>query len=181
MSIIGHNMLNKIVKEYGILKPSEILQHLDAEVTKTLHQKDDAVMVRDGMDLSLISYHKHNNLLEFSGAYNPIYLIRDRELQETKANRFSIGRSDAGHEKTFTNHEIKVREGDTIYMFSDGFADQFGGESGKKFKTAPMKELLLNIQEKSMEEQRAILDNTIEAWRGNIEQIDDILIIGRRF
>jgi serine phosphatase RsbU (regulator of sigma subunit) len=181
MSIIGHNMLNKIVKEYGISKPSEILQHLDAEVTKTLHQKDDAVMVRDGMDLSLIAYHRHSSLLEFSGAYNPIYLIRDRELQETKANRFSIGRSDAGHKKTFTNHEIKVMEGDTIYMFSDGFADQFGGESGKKFKTAPMKELLLNIQEKPMEEQHSILDHTIEAWRGNIEQIDDILIIGRRF
>jgi serine phosphatase RsbU (regulator of sigma subunit) len=181
MSIIGHNMLNKIVKEYHVLKPSEIMQHLDAEVSKTLHQQDESVTVRDGMDMTLISYDRNKRLLEFSGAYNPIYLIRDMELLETKGNRFAIGRSDSHQEKVFTNHEIKVRKGDTIYMFSDGYADQFGGESGKKFKTAPMKELLLNLQEKTMPEQQSILDHTIEAWRGDIEQIDDILIIGRRF
>ncbi len=181
MSIIGHNMLNKIVKEYGLTKPSEILQRLNAEVTKTLHQKDDSEAVRDGMDMTLISFQKNNGMLEFSGAYNPIYLIRDGDLREFKGDRFAIGRSEAGQQKVFTNHEIKVREGDTIYMFSDGYADQFGGESGKKFKTAPMKELLLNIQGKSMEDQHSILDHTIEAWRGNIEQIDDILVIGRKF
>jgi ligand-binding sensor domain-containing protein/serine phosphatase RsbU (regulator of sigma subunit) len=181
MSIIGHNMLNKIVKEYGILKPSEIMQHLDLEVSNTLRQEGETVTVRDGMDMCLISYHKNNSLLEYSGAYNPIYLIRNGELIETKGNRFAIGRSETSHEKIFTNHEIKIKRGDTIYIFSDGYADQFGGESGKKFKTAPMKELLLNLQDKSMEEQHSILDSTIEAWRGDIEQIDDILIIGRRF
>ncbi len=181
MSIIGHNMLNKVVKEYGILKPAEILQKLDAEVTKTLHQSEEAVTVRDGMDITLVAYQKQKNLVEFAGAYNPIYLVRKGELVETKGDRMAIGRTESRKEKTFTNHEIKVQKGDTIYLFSDGYADQFGGESGKKFKIQPMKELILNIQEKTMEEQRTILDSTIEAWRGDIEQIDDILIIGRRF
>ncbi len=181
MSIIGHNMLNKVVKEYGINKPSEILQHLDAEVTKTLHQQDETVTIMDGMDMTLIAYQKDKNLIEFAGAYNPIYLIRNGELIETKGDRFSIGRSEVFTEKNFTNHEIKVQKGDAIYLFSDGYADQFGGESGKKFKIQPMKELILNIQGKTMEEQRSILESTLEAWRGDIEQIDDILIIGRKF
>ena len=101
MSIIGHSMLNKIVKEYGILKPSEILQQLDAEVSKTLHQGDDSPTIRDGMDMTLVSYRDDQKLLEFSGAYNPIYLIRKGELHETKGNRFAIGRSEMRMEKVF--------------------------------------------------------------------------------
>jgi serine phosphatase RsbU (regulator of sigma subunit) len=109
-------------------------------------------------------------------------LIRNGKLTETKGDHYAIGRSVTDvQEKIFTNHIIKIREGDTIYIFSDGYADQFGGIAGKKFKSAPMKELLLKIQDKNMEEQRSILDSTIEAWRGDIEQIDDILVIGRRF
>ncbi|MFC2116516.1 two-component regulator propeller domain-containing protein [Bacteroidota bacterium] len=181
MSIIGHNMLNKVVKEYGIIKPSEILEQLDAEVSKTLRQQDEIITVRDGMDMTLIAYQRDKSLIEFAGAINPIYLVRNGELIETKGDRLAIGRSEINQEKYFTNHNIKIEKGDTIYMFSDGYADQFGGESGKKFKIAPLKELILNIQDKNMEEQHSILDNTIEAWRGDIEQVDDILIIGRRF
>ncbi len=182
MSIIGHNMLNKIVKEYDIVKPSEILNHLDVEVTRTLRQEDETATVKDGMDMTLICFHRDKMLLEVAGAYNPIYLIRNGELIETKTDRFAIGRSVGELEKkNFTNHEIKLQKGDTIYMFSDGYADQFGGQSGKKFKSGPMKELLLNLQEKTIEEQYSILNSTIEAWRGDIEQIDDILVIGRKF
>jgi serine phosphatase RsbU (regulator of sigma subunit) len=181
MSIIGHNMLNKIVREYGIVKPSEILNQLDAEVTRTLHQEDDTVKVLDGMDMTVVVYQKEKNLIEFSGAINRIYLVRNGELIETRGDRFPIGRSTLSVNKEFTNHEIKVQKGDTIYMFSDGYADQFGGKKGKKFKIATMKELILNIQEKSIEEQRSVLDHTIREWRGDLEQIDDILIIGRRF
>jgi ligand-binding sensor domain-containing protein/serine phosphatase RsbU (regulator of sigma subunit) len=183
MSIIGHNMLNKIVKEYGILKPSDILKHLDKEVNNTLQQTaEERNVVKDGMDMALVCFNKEENVLEFSGAYNPLFLIRKGELFETKGDRFTIGRSVADFgEKVFTNHSIKIEKGDSIYLFSDGYADQFGGIAGKKFKLAPMKDLLLKIQNKSMEEQKLILDNTIEAWRGNIEQIDDIMVIGRRF
>jgi ligand-binding sensor domain-containing protein/serine phosphatase RsbU (regulator of sigma subunit) len=182
MSIIGHNALNKIVKEYGILKPSEIMRHLDQEVNSTLQQSTGGNVVKDGMDMTLICYTREEQILEFSGAYNPIYLIRNGELTETKGDRFAIGRSVTDvQEKIFTNHVIKIEKGDSLYLFSDGYADQFGGVAGKKFKSAPMKELLLNIQDKSMEEQKNILNDTIENWRGDIEQIDDILVIGRRF
>ncbi len=181
MSIIGHNGLNKVVKEYGTMKPSEILQQLDHEISKTLHQKSETDIVKDGMDISLVNYHADKGLLEYAGAYNSLYLIRDGTLTETKGNRFSIGRTVDGRVKEFTNHEFKVQKGDTIYLFSDGYADQFGGESGKKFKYKPMKELLLNIRDKSMDEQRSILDHTIEAWKGRFEQVDDILVIGRTY
>jgi serine phosphatase RsbU (regulator of sigma subunit) len=93
----------------------------------------------------------------------------------------SIGRSSADIVKEFTNHEINIKKGDFIYFFSDGYADQFGGDSGKKFKTKPMKELIIALQDQPPEKQRQILENTIEAWRGEIEQVDDILVIGRRF
>ena len=182
MSIIGHNALNKIVKEYGILKPSDILNHLDKEVNSTLQQSMEGNVVKDGMDMTLVCYNSREKILEFSGAYNPIYLIRKGKLTETKGDRFAIGRSVTDvQEKKFTNHSIKILDGDSVYMFSDGYADQFGGEAGKKFKSAPMKDLLLRIQDKNMEEQKNILNHTIETWRGDIEQIDDILVIGRRF
>jgi serine phosphatase RsbU (regulator of sigma subunit) len=181
MSIIGHNMLNKVVKEFGILQPSEILKYLDREVSTTLHQQGETITVLDGMDMSMMAYRKERNLVEFAGAINPVYLVRNGELIETKGDRFAIGRADLNVTKEFTNHEVEVQKGDTFYMFSDGYADQFGGRRGKKFMIASLKELILQIQDKSMEEQRTILDGTIEKWRGNIEQIDDILVIGRRF
>ncbi len=181
MSIIGHNMLNKIVKEYSITRPAEILERLDQEVTKTLHQQEETVKILDGMDMTLISYQKDRRLVEFAGALNPVYLIRDGELQEIKGSRYAIGRSEMISDKEFTNHEISVRENDVIYMFSDGYVDQFGGPRGKKFKPGPMKELLKKIHSKSMEAQHRILDETIETWRGKLQQVDDILVIGRRF
>jgi ligand-binding sensor domain-containing protein/serine phosphatase RsbU (regulator of sigma subunit) len=181
MSIIGHNMLNKVVKEFGIMQPSEILKHLDREVSTTLHQQGETITVLDGMDMALMAYQPDKNQVEFAGAINPVYLVRKGELIETKGDRYAIGRADLDVSKEFTNHVIDVQKGDTFYMFSDGYADQFGGSRGKKFKVARMKELILQIQDKSMEEQRSLLESTIEKWRGDIEQIDDILIIGRRF
>ena len=181
MSIIGHNMLNKIVKEYSITRPAEILKRLDQEVTRTLHQQEDTVAIMDGMDMTLISYRRDKKLIEFAGALNPVYLVREGELQEIKGSRYAIGRSEIGEEKEFINHEISIRKSDVIYMFSDGYADQFGGPKGKKFKPGPMKDLLQRIHLQSMEAQRHILNETIESWRGNIKQVDDILVIGRRF
>jgi serine phosphatase RsbU (regulator of sigma subunit) len=133
------------------------------------------------MDMAIMAYEKDKNRLEFAGAINPVYLVRNRELIETKGDRMSIGRTEMRDVKEFTNHEIEVRPGDTFYMFSDGYADQFGGNRGKKFKVARMKELILSVQDKSMEDQQSALDATIEKWKGDYEQIDDILIIGRRF
>ncbi|HDR67517.1 MAG TPA: hypothetical protein ENN61_00545, partial [Bacteroidaceae bacterium] len=181
MSIIGHNSLNKIVREYGIVEPGQILTRLNQEVIGTLHQSSYAPDVYDGMDLALVGYDPQKRILHYAGAFNPLYLVRKGELFETKADKLSIGRSSVDTLTTFTNHTLSIEEGDTIYIFSDGYADQFGGEKMKKFKYGNLKELLIKIQDKDMDEQKIILNNTIENWRGDIAQVDDILIIGRRF
>jgi len=181
MSIIGYNSLNKIVKEYGFTNPADILDHLNDEVVNTLQKQAEAGEVKDGMDLSLIVYDMKKNELEFAGAYNPLYLIRNKELIVTKADRFAIGWTSSDSGQKFTSHKIKLEKGDTTYIFSDGFADQFGGEKGKKFMIRNLKKLLLDIQDLSMEEQKSRLEETFEKWRGNEEQIDDVIIIGTRY
>jgi len=181
MSIIGHNSLNKIVKEYGVKDPAEILDHLNSEVVKTLQKQVDDGEVKDGMDLSLIVYDKKKKELEFAGAYNPLYLIRNKELIVTKADRFAIGRTSSESGKKFSGHKIKLEKGDTTYIFSDGYADQFGGAAGKKFMIRNLKKLLVDIQDLSMEQQKYKLEENFENWRGENEQIDDVIIIGTRY
>jgi ligand-binding sensor domain-containing protein/serine phosphatase RsbU (regulator of sigma subunit) len=182
MSIIGHNSLNKIVKEHKIYKPAEILDMLNFEVISNLQRTDsEGGAIQDGMDISLTCYNRKTKILEFAGAYNPLWLFRNGGLEEIKADRFAIGRSQLDAEKTFTNTEIQVQKGDVVYIASDGYSDQFGGEKGKKFMAKPLKDLVLSIQDKTMEQQRDILEMTLEKWRGNIEQVDDVLVIGRKF
>jgi len=182
MSLIGYTSISKIVKEMHIYKPSDILDQLNIEITRSLQQHDEAGgAIQDGMDMALICYNTKTRLLQFAGAVNPLWLVRNNEIQEIKADRFSIGRSTTNIEKSFTNHEIPIQKGDFVYFFSDGYADQFGGESGKKFMAKPMKNLVLYLQDQPPEKQKEILDDTIESWRGDIEQVDDILIIGRKF
>jgi len=180
MSIIGHNSLNKIVKEYGFLHPADILDQLNDEVANTLQQQSVDDEVKDGMDIALIVYDVSTKEMEYAGAFNPLYLIREGELQEIKANRFSIGRTSTKGGQKFTNHKMQLMPGDTTYIFSDGYADQFGGEEGKKFKSRNVKNMLLEIQDMSMAEQKAHLNKKIEEWMEGFEQIDDILFIGSR-
>jgi len=181
MSIIGHNSLTKIVREYGIMEPGQILTRLNREIISTLNRRSDSGDVLDGMDLALCCYMPSEGALEFAGAFNPLYLVRNGEVQETRADKVSIGRSSFNTGKEYTNHRVDIMSGDTVYLFSDGYADQFGGEMMKKFKNRNMKELFLRINDQSMEQQRQILDETIEDWRGELAQLDDILVIGRRF
>jgi ligand-binding sensor domain-containing protein/serine phosphatase RsbU (regulator of sigma subunit) len=181
MSIIGHNSLTKIVREYGILEPGKILSQLNREVLQTIHQRSDSRDVYDGMDLALVCYDRKGKYLEYAGAFNPLYLVRKGELLETKADKRSIGRSSFKPDAEFSNHRIDIEQGDTVYLFSDGYADQFGGELMKKFKYKNLKETILSIQKESMSQQRATMDQTIEKWRGDLDQLDDILVIGRRF
>jgi len=179
MSFIGHTSLNKIVIELGIYEPALILNRLNEEVAHTLHQKGEDI-VNDGMDIALTSFDPETRQLEYAGAFNPLVLIRKGEILETKADRFAIGRA-TGKDKKFTNHVIQIEKDDAVYMFSDGYADQFGGPDGKKFKTSNLKELFVSMQAENMDRQREILENTIETWRSGHEQIDDILVMGRKF
>jgi len=180
MSIIGNNSLNTIVKELCVTKPGEILDRLDSEVIRTLHHYQHSNQIQDGMDISLISFDNKRRVLEFSGAFNPLWLVRKGEMIEIPANRFPIGQ-DYEKKKVFTNHEINIEPGDTIYMFSDGYADQFGGTEGKKLKIGKFKELILGLYNFNIEEQKQKLEEFLDKWIGPTPQIDDILVIGRRF
>jgi len=179
MSMICTTLLNEMINNKGMTKPNEIFHEVRKEIIRTLKQKGELDEQRDGMDAILCSWDK-NNTLEFAAAYNPLFLIRNGELLETKPDQQPIG-FHTTELKPFTNHEIKLQKGDTVYIFSDGYQDQFGGPKDKKFKKQKMKKLLLSIQNKNMAEQEEILNKTIEDWKGDIEQIDDILVIGVRF
>lgn len=182
MSIVGHNLLDRIVMEQNILQPAQILDELNKSIGDTLRQTDlEDNTVRDGMDIALCVYDKSTRVLEYAGAYNPLWLIRNGELTEIKADKMPIGNQKFGTIKHFTLHRLQMEKGDSIYLFSDGFADQFGGPAGKKFKTSSFKQLLLSSQHLSMKEQGRLLNATTEDWRGTHEQVDDILVWGTRF
>jgi len=182
MSIVGHNLLERIVGEHGITQPSRILDELNKSLSETLRQSDlEDNTVRDGMDVALCSYNRKTHVLQFAGAFNPMWLIRDKELIEIKADKFPIGNTKQNENSKFKNHEMTLVKGDTVYVFSDGYCDQFGGPGGKKFKASNLKNLLLKSQHLPIEEQFDLLNSTIEDWRGNHEQVDDILVIGTRY
>jgi ligand-binding sensor domain-containing protein/serine phosphatase RsbU (regulator of sigma subunit) len=178
MSVIGHISLNKIIIEKGILNPADILTHLNAEVALNLHQKEGDI-VTDGMDLALISFDPLTRTMEYAGANNPVWIGRNNTLIEIKASRFAIGRS-SGDEKRFMNHQMTLQPNDMIYLFSDGYADQFGGNEGKKFKTSRLRQLFTDIQNLPVNQQLSTLESTLNTWKGPLEQVDDILVVGRR-
>ncbi len=177
MSMLGISFMNEIVNSIKDINAGIILDRLKELVIKSLHQKGKINEAKDGMDISLVVFDKKNMKLQYSGAYNPLYLIRDNELKEYKSDRMPIGIF-LKEEEYFTNHEIHVSSGDRIYVFSDGFYDQFGGPEGGKFKTRNFKNLLLEIHQLPMQEQYEKINITYQTWKGDLEQIDDILIIG---
>ena len=196
MSIVGHNLLDKIVGEYGIVQPAKILDELNKGVAATLKNEAGSEGIRDGMDIALCCFDKKKKTIEYAGAYNPLYIASNEDLSndnikltadnndgvklfEVKANRFPIGNY-SEETKEFTNHTIQLNEGDTVYLFSDGYADQFGGENGKKYRYKRFKELLLSINTLSMDKQKKFLEKEFLEWMGNHEQIDDVIIIGSR-
>jgi serine phosphatase RsbU (regulator of sigma subunit)/HAMP domain-containing protein len=179
MSLVGANGLNASVQEHHTAQPGKIMDELNAYVSETLNKTSDDNDVRDGMDLSLIAIDYEKNQLEFSGAYNPIYIIRDEEFIILKADKFAIGSFEPGT-KHYSNESFQLEEGDQIYLFSDGYADQFGGAKGKKFLYKTFREELLKIHKLDPQEQRNALNKTIVNWQGDYAQVDDILVIGIR-
>ena len=178
MSMLGISFLNEIVNKNHIHDADLILNHLRDHIIEALQQKGKEGEAKDGMDMAICVIHKETKTLQFAGANNPLYIIRNGELEHIKGDKMPV----AIHLKMqdFEKHEIKYKEGDTFYIFSDGFADQFGGTEGKKFKYKPFKDLLVDIYEKPMEEQEQILDKTFEDWKGEQEQLDDVVILGFR-
>ena len=179
LSLIGHNSLNQIVNELKIYQPAKILEELNRIVSKTLQNNLEATNIKDGMDMSICSLNIKTNELQFAGAFNPLYLVRDNQMEEIKGDKIAIGSGMDANPK-FTNNVIQLKEGDCIYLFSDGYADQFGGPKGKKFKYSRFKEVLVEIHQKDMNEQCHILNDMITEWQGDLEQIDDVCVIGLR-
>jgi len=177
MSIIGHNGLNQAVNEHRLLRPSIILNYLNLSVNETLHKASEGASVRDGMDMALCNFNTRTLELEYAGAHNPMFIISKGELIELKADRMSIGQF-TDEPKSFTNHTYQLKPGESFYMFSDGMVDQFGGEKGKKFKKAALRELLKTVGHLPMEEQKTRILAHYKQWMGNHEQVDDMCIIG---
>ena len=177
MSLVGANGLNSAVKEHRLQNPGKILDDLNNYASESLYKQGDDNAVRDGMDIAICSIDNKKMLLEYSGAYNPLYIVRDNEILITKGDKFAIG-SFNPYTKSYTTHKIPILKGDIVYVFSDGYADQFGGSNGKKFMYRQFRETLLSIKGLSMSEQKRVLDQKIENWKGSYEQVDDILVIG---
>lgn len=179
MSMIGNSLLSQIIKEKGITKPSEILNHLNAGVRSALQQNDLEGETNDGMDIALCAFDISAKKMEYAGANRSLVIVNANGLQEIPANKFPIGGVQAEkQERQFTNHEFSISSSDTVYLSTDGFADQFGGPDGKKFRTQRFKELLHKISSRDISAQRDELERTMNEWMHSTEQLDDILVAG---
>lgn len=180
MSMIGNDLLNHITRERKVTEPGKILDLLHKGITNVLKQDGKYGETRDGMDIALLSFDlKDRNKLQYAGAYRALCMVRNGEMIEVKANKFPIGNASMERDN-FTNHEVELKPGDMCYFFTDGYADQFGGEQGKKFMMKKFHRLLVEVSSLPVEEQEKKLDEAIELWRGDHEQVDDILVIGIR-
>jgi serine phosphatase RsbU (regulator of sigma subunit) len=182
VSVICSNALNRAVREFNISEPGKILDKCRELVISTFINEEiisienSETKVKDGMDISLCCWNNKTNELLWSGANNPLWILRENSILEYKPDKQPIGNSDAFI--PFTTKRIQLQKNDNIYVFTDGYADQFGGEKGKKFKYSQLKELLLKVNNFDPDEQKKEIDSALEKWKGELEQVDDILIIG---
>ncbi|CAN5911188.1 hypothetical protein BH11BAC7_BH11BAC7_00820 [soil metagenome] len=186
MSIVGHTILEQTITEPTVNSPAAALDYLNNGVIKTLKQKaDDDFSIKDGMDIAIIAINYQTRTLEFAGANNPLYLVRDGNLIEIDGDKQPIG-AYLKEARLFKNHKMDLQPGDCVYIFTDGIPDQFGGPRGKKFKYKQLQELLKTNSSKSMKEQQTAIVKAVDDWMsyptpgatGNFEQTDDILMIG---
>jgi len=176
VSVVCHNAMNRAVREFKLSAPGKILDKTRSLVIEQFEKSSEDV--KDGMDLALCNLNLKSKTLQYAGANNPLWIIRDGELLEYKANKQPVGKH---HPMVpFENHSIDLMSGDAVYLFSDGLVDQFGGEKGKKFKAANLKSLLLSFQKLPMATQQKEIETVFHSWRGNLEQVDDICILGFR-
>jgi len=180
MSILGISFLNEIISQKEIYQANRILNLLREKVMKALHQTGKRNESKDGMDISLGILNSQTLEFHFAGANSPLYYIRNHEIHELKGNRMPIGISGMIEEKSFSDFKVRLRRGDMVYFFSDGFPDQFGGPLGKKLKYGPFKDLLLSFHNEPFSDQKESLHNAFIEWKGDYDQVDDIMVIGIR-
>jgi serine phosphatase RsbU (regulator of sigma subunit) len=179
MSLVGANGLNASVREHQLNAPNLILEDLNRFAFSSLNKGDEGQAVRDGMDMSLISFSPKTKKITFSGANNPLYVVSNGEIKIIKGDKHAIGSFKPGA-KQYTQHSVEVKTNDMVYLFSDGYPDQFGGEKGKKLMYKQFRNILVEISTLSIEKQKLELDHRLQQWKLNQEQVDDILVIGFR-
>jgi phosphoserine phosphatase RsbU/P len=178
MSMLGVAIINETVIREKITEPHLILNRLREKIIEALGQKGNISDVKDGMDGSIISYDLLTKTLVYSGAFNPMYLIRDNKIIEFMGDRMTLSYQD--NTTDFSRQEITIRKNDLVYLFTDGFVDQFGGQEDKKFRRAQFKQVLLKNHKNPLEVQKVMLLETYLKWKGKQEQIDDITVVGMR-
>jgi serine phosphatase RsbU (regulator of sigma subunit) len=178
VSVVCSNALNRSVKEFKLTEPGHILDKTRELVLDTFSKSGE--VIKDGMDISLLSIKKstQNMELKWAGANNPLWYVKNKQLTEIRANKQPIGKSYTSD--FYITHSLNLTQGDTLYLFSDGYADQFGGPKGKKFKYRQFADLLVSTQELALNEQFSKLSDTLNDWKGDLEQVDDICVIGIR-
>jgi tetratricopeptide (TPR) repeat protein len=176
VSVVCSNALNRAVKEFGLRDTGKILDKTRELVLETFAKSGEEI--KDGMDISILAIDASKQQISWSGANNPLLYISNNELKEIKADKQPIGKTD--NPKPFTTHIVALQKGDIVYLMTDGYPDQFGGEKGKKFKYKQLEDLLLASSTKSLTEQKQILSKSFDDWKGNLEQVDDVTIIGIR-
>lgn len=177
LSILGISFLNEILQQKVVPRANRILNRMREKIMEALDQKGADSEQKDSMDIAVCVYEPFRSVLQYSGANRPLVMIRKGELREVKPDKMTIGIA-ALEETSFTNHRIEVEEGDCFYMFSDGYPDQFGEESNKKFKYKNFKELLVSMSDLTMQKQMEHLESTFLDWKGKSMQIDDVLVLG---
>lgn len=178
VSIVAHAGLQRALVLFSLRTPAEILDKLNENVTEMFSRDNTSTEIKDGMDITLCALDRDAMKLEFAGANNPMYLMRHGILTEIKGDKQPIGQYFS--RKNFTNQTIDVKKGDVIYLFTDGYADQFGGPKGKKFKYKQFEEILTSNYKLPMSEQAKILDSKFSDWKGSLEQVDDVTVMGVR-
>ena len=187
MSIIGNSLLNQTLNNLSVTSAAKALDFVNEELKKSLNNNSHETPLKDGMDMALCTIDFDNLYAEFAGANNPLYIVRDKELIQYNADKQAISASSEIQAKPFTNTSIPLQKGDCLYLFTDGFADQFGGEhleggkpGGKKYMYKRFKELLIEISHEPMSKQKQLLSTAFDSWKGPLEQVDDVLVIGIR-
>lgn len=181
LSIIGNTLLNQIIHDYGIFKPSEILDYLDKGMRQIFNTKIDGNEEQmEGMDIAILMIDVDDEMIEFAGAVNPVYILRDGEIIEIKGDPYSIVSILNYDGKPYTNHAYPIQPGDTFYIFSDGYPDQIGGPNMRKIKKVGLKKLIIEAEDMDMDDQEEFFDNYFENWKKDFDQVDDVLLMGIR-
>lgn len=180
MSILGITLLKEIIAHGNFSTAGSVLNRMREHIMAALQQTGEESEQKDGIDLALCIIDTKQNTLNFAGAVNPVYIVRNKQLHELRGDMMPVGIG-AEEEVPFTSQQFELTEGDCLYLFSDGFADQFGGRDGRKFKYQPFRDLMVKSSALPMPGQKMLIEQTFDAWKGNQQQLDDVLVFGLRY